>query len=76
MNGVEQPLESQDAKTSNDQTIFVHAEDLPVYCPGPHSPLWSMHPRVYMEVVKTGGAKCPYCGAVYQLTPGEKVHER
>ncbi|GAB2897129.1 zinc-finger domain-containing protein [Paralcaligenes sp. KSB-10] len=55
-------------------TIFVEAKDLPVYCPGPHAPLWSMHPRVYIEVVKTGKALCPYCGAAYQLKDGEHVH--
>lgn len=55
-------------------TIFVEAKDLPVYCPGPNAPLWSMHPRVYIEVVKTGRALCPYCGAAYQLKEGEHVH--
>ncbi len=54
-------------------TVFVQASDLPVYCPGPHAPLWSMHPRVYIEVVKTGKASCPYCGATYQLKEGEHV---
>lgn len=56
------------------ETVFVGASDLPVYCPGPHAPLWSMHPRVYIEVVHTGGAICPYCGTHYQLKEGEKVH--
>ncbi|OWT61756.1 zinc-finger domain-containing protein [Candidimonas nitroreducens] len=55
-------------------TIYVEAKDLPVYCPGPKAPLWSMHPRVYIEVVKTGRALCPYCGAAYQLKEGEHVH--
>ena len=55
-------------------TIFVEAKDLPVYCPGPNAPLWSMHPRVYIEVVKTGRALCPYCRAAYQLKEGEHVH--
>jgi uncharacterized Zn-finger protein len=57
-----------------DDTVFVQAKDLPVYCPGPHAPLWSMHPRVFIEVVKTGAASCPYCGARYQLKDGEHVH--
>ena len=57
-----------------DDTIFAQAHDLPLYCPGPHSPLWSMHPRVYIEVAKTGKALCPYCSAAYQLKDGEKVH--
>lgn len=49
------------------ETITVTATDLPVYCPGPNSPLWSMHPRVYIEIEKNGSASCPYCSATYQL---------
>ena len=60
--------------TPKDETILVQAQDLPLYCPGPRAPLWSMHPRVYIEVAKTGKALCPYCGASYQLKDGEKVH--
>ncbi len=58
----------------HDDVIYVEAADLPVYCPGPKAPLWSMHPRVYIEVVKTGRASCPYCSATYQLKDGEHVH--
>lgn len=49
------------------ETITVTASDLPVYCPGPNAPLWSMHPRVYIEIEKNGVASCPYCSATYQL---------
>lgn len=54
--------------------IYVGAEDLPIHCPGPKSPLWAMHPRIYIEVLKSGVAKCQYCGAEYQLREGEKPH--
>ncbi|WP_345795684.1 zinc-finger domain-containing protein [Castellaniella sp. MT123] len=54
--------------------IVVGAEDLPVFCPGPKSPLWSMHPRTYIEVVKNGVAKCQYCGAEYVLRDGDHPH--
>ena len=50
-----------------DNPIVVEASDLPVYCPGPKAPLWSMHPRVYIELAKAGQARCPYCSAIYQL---------
>lgn len=59
---------------SKDEVIHVDAADLPLYCPGPQAPLWSMHPRVYIEVAKTGSANCPYCSARYQLKEGQKVH--
>ena len=45
-----------------------------VFCPNPKMPLWSTHPRVFIDVVSTGEGKCPYCGTVYRLKAGEKVH--
>jgi uncharacterized Zn-finger protein len=46
-----------------------------VFCPSPqaHMKLWNTHPKVYLDVAKTGSAKCPYCGNVYQLKAGEVV---
>jgi uncharacterized Zn-finger protein len=45
-----------------------------VACPNPKQELWSNHPKVYIDVVKNGEGKCPYCGTVYRLKAGEKVH--
>ncbi len=44
------------------------------FCPNPRMPLWSSHPRVFIDVAKTGEGQCPYCGTVYRLKAGEKVH--
>lgn len=46
-----------------------------VFCPSAkaHMPLWSSHPKVYLDVAQTGEAKCPYCGTVYRLKAGETV---
>lgn len=55
------------------QAIEIGAEDLPVYCPGPRAPIWSMHPRVFLDVTRTGSAACPYCGTQYRLKPGTAV---
>jgi uncharacterized Zn-finger protein len=33
--------------------------------------IWDGHPKVYLDVGKTGEAKCPYCGTVYKLKDGE-----
>lgn len=49
------------------EIITITDADLPVYCPGPKAPLWSMHPRVYIEIEKEGVASCPYCSATYEL---------
>ena len=58
--------------------VEVTAKDLQgpgaVCCPNLKMPLWSNHPKVYLDVVTTGEGKCPYCGTVYQLKAGEKVH--
>lgn len=47
-----------------------------VYCPSPLADMkqWDTHPKVYLDVARTGQAKCPYCGTVYQLKPGEHFH--
>jgi uncharacterized Zn-finger protein len=37
-------------------------------------PLWSNHPRVYIDVATVGEGKCPYCGTVYRLKAGETLH--
>ena len=45
----------------------VRRSDLPLSCPMPGMYLWNSHPKVYLPVEATGEAKCPYCGAEYQL---------
>ncbi len=42
-----------------------------VFCPNPRMPLWSNHPRVFIDVAGTGQGKCPYCGTEYRLKAGE-----
>lgn len=46
-----------------------------VFCPNTVADmqLWNGHPRVYLDVARTGEAKCPYCGTVYRLKAGETV---
>ena len=45
----------------------VRSADLPLSCPMPGMYLWNSHPKVYLPVEVTGEAKCPYCGAHYQM---------
>jgi len=42
--------------------IEVTAKDLPLHCPTADAPLWSRHPRVFLDVTRTGQVLCPYCG--------------
>ena len=64
------------APTKIPAPVTVAAADLNghggVFCPSPlaHMQLWSAHPKVYLDLSKTGSARCPYCGTVYQLQGG------
>lgn len=45
-----------------------------IACPHPAVAAWSHHPRVYIDVASHGEGTCPYCGTVFKLKAGEKVH--
>ena len=46
--------------------VEVTEKDLPLHCPMPGAPLWSRHPRVFLDVATHGEALCPYCGTKYR----------
>ena len=52
--------------------VAVKAADLPVFCPNPTMPLWSSHPRVFLDIGETGETMCPYCGTRYKLEGGPR----
>jgi len=47
--------------------VEVTAGELPLHCPNPAMPLWSSHPRVFLDIAATGEAMCPYCGTRYRF---------
>ncbi|HJU70278.1 MAG TPA: zinc-finger domain-containing protein [Paucimonas sp.] len=53
--------------------VEIDGKDLPLYCPNPAMPLWSSHPRVFLNFAPNHEAKCPYCSTVYRLKPGTVV---
>jgi len=55
------------AQANAQQQYTVSRAELPLACPSPAMALWNSHPRVFLQVEKTGFAKCPYCGAEYTL---------
>lgn len=64
------------ATTTERAAVEVTARDLQgssVFCPNPKMPLWSNHPRVFIGLAQ-GEGRCPYCGTVYRLAAGEKIH--
>ena len=58
-------------------TVELLASDLNhqggVFCPNPKAgmPVWNNHPKVFLDVGRTGSAKCAYCGTVYALKADE-----
>lgn len=57
--------------------VEVAAKDLHgpgvVACPNPAMPLWSSHPKVYIDLSHEGAGRCPYCGTEYRLRAGETI---
>lgn len=59
---------NQDYSQPNAENHYeVTRRDLPLHCPMEGMSLWDSHPRVFLEIEKTGKVKCPYCGADYTL---------
>ena len=65
------------SRSPRSASVEVAAADLvghgAIFCPNPKMPLWSGHPRVFIDVASTGQGQCPYCGTLYRLKAGEKV---
>ena len=53
-----------------ERRYIVSEKDLPVCCPLPDTVRWNSHPRVYLPLKPGIDAICPYCGAVFSLSPG------
>lgn len=67
------PPPTPEASNLTLQAVTVTAQDLPLHCPSDKAPLWSMHPRSFLDIAKTGTVKCPYCSTLYTLAPGTVV---
>jgi uncharacterized Zn-finger protein len=61
-------MADEDLIAPNAQNCYqVSGDDLPLHCPMPGMYLWNSHPKVFLPIEATGEAKCPYCGASYEL---------
>lgn len=59
----------QELGVANAEQVYrVDPAMLPLHCPIPGTYLWNSHPKVYLPIEQTGEAKCPYCGASYELS--------
>lgn len=59
--------------TATARPVELDAKDLPAFCPNPQMPIWSHHPRVYLDLSHSGEARCPYCGTVYRMRAGQSA---
>jgi uncharacterized Zn-finger protein len=66
------------SSTAPKSIVEVSAQDLlgtgAVACPNPKMPLWCNHPKVFIDLSNEGFGRCPYCGTLYRLKPGEVLH--
>lgn len=53
--------------------VLVTKENLPVKCPPNGTPTYNSHPLQYLDITKTGEAKCPYCSTHYILEGEEPL---
>lgn len=68
MNGTANINQGNKKQANAAQRYKVSRSDLPVHCPMEDMATWDSHPMVYLPIEEQGGeAKCPYCGAVYEL---------
>lgn len=51
--------------TNTKHPVEITAHDLPLQCPQVGTSAWNLHPRVTLDVLKTGEVSCPYCGTHY-----------
>ena len=52
--------------------IEIEPKDLPLHCPMPSMLLWNAHPRVFLDIERSGESLCPYCGTRYTLKGGAR----
>ena len=52
---------------NSEKKYHISTKDLPLSCPTKEMSTWNSHPKVYLEISKTGEAVCQYCGAHFIL---------
>lgn len=62
----EKPLQQDNTQ----RYLEITGADLPLHCPTPEMIAWNSHPRVFLDVEKSGEAMCPYCGTTFRLVGG------
>ncbi len=47
--------------------IMDYHKNKKIFCPNAETPLWNMHPRVFLDASYGEFAKCSYCGTEYYM---------
>jgi len=55
--------------------VQITTADLPLACPPLGRSVCFDHPRIYLEILETDEALCPYCGTLYRLKPEEHFND-
>jgi uncharacterized Zn-finger protein len=58
---------TENTASQGQRVVKLSRDALPLSCPAASETLWSMHPRVYLPIEKSGEEVCPYCGTRYIL---------
>ncbi len=66
----QQPARADSPAANDGDVVVLDPSALPAYCPNPNMPIWSSHPRVFLDVSHGEPARCPYCGTRYRLQAG------
>lgn len=57
------------------RVIEIEVADLPLACPRLGDPVFFDHPRVYLDILESREALCPYCGTLYRLSSAAHLHD-
>jgi len=53
--------------TAHSRVIELENPALPIACPNKDSPVWYLHPRIYLDPMHEDMMMCPYCGTIYRI---------
>lgn len=67
-----QKRDTMEKKACSKKQQNVSLGDLPLSCPMPGQAVWNAHPKVYLDIEKTGEVFCPYCETHYILPADAK----
>lgn len=59
--------------TASRRIVELDNPELPISCPNKNMPVWSLHPRIFLDPTHHDMSMCPYCGTVYRVKPNSEM---